>query len=50
MLSFLCDEGDEVVGLLGGGVPSRVLVHSAAVIVWRVGWYDSGSEDMMTVL
>ena len=35
---------------LGGDVPSRVLVRSAAVIVWRVGWYDSRSEDMMIIL
>ena len=35
---------------LDDNVPSRVLVCSAAVIVWRVGWYDSGSKDMMIVL
>ena len=35
---------------LDDDVPSRVLVHSAAVIVWRVGWYDSGSNNMMIVL
>ena len=31
-------------------VPSRVLAHSAAVVVWRVGRYDSRSKDMMIVL
>ena len=36
--------------VLDDNVPSRVLMHSAAVIVCRVGQYDSGSEDMMTVL
>ena len=40
----------KVMGLSGfialdDDVPSRVLMHSAAVIVWRVGWYDSRSED-----
>ena len=35
---------------LDDNVPSRVLTHSTAVIVWRVGWYDSGSEDMMIVM
>ena len=35
---------------LDDDVPSRVLAHSAAVIVWRVGQYDSGSKDMMIVL
>ena len=45
----------KVMGLLGfialdDNVPSRVLVHSIAVIVWRVGWYDSGSNNMMIVL
>ena len=35
---------------LDDDVPSRVLAHSAAVIVWRVGQYDSRSEDMIIVL
>ena len=35
---------------LDDNVPSKVLARSAAVIVQRVGWYDSGSEDMMIVL
>ena len=35
---------------LDDDMPSRVLACSAAVIVWRVGRYDSGSEDMMIVL
>ena len=35
---------------LDDDVPSKVLVCSTAVIVWRVGQYDSGSEDMMIVL
>ena len=35
---------------LDDDVPSRVLVQSTAVIVWRVGQYDSGSEDMMIIL
>ena len=35
---------------LGDDVPSRVLACSAAVIIWKVGRYDSGSEDMMIVL
>ena len=35
---------------LDDNVPSKVLARSAAVIVWRVGRYDSGSEDMMIVL
>ena len=35
---------------LDDNVPSRVLTCSAAVIVWRVGQYDSRSEDMMIVL
>ena len=30
--------------------PNTALVHSAAVIVWRVGRYDSGSDDMMMML
>ena len=45
----------EVMRLLGfialdDDVPSRVLARSTAVIVWRVGQYDSRSEDMMIVL
>ena len=35
---------------LDDDVPSRVLACSAAVIVWRVGQYDSRSKDMMIVL
>ena len=35
---------------LNDDVPSRVLAHSTAVIIWRVGQYDSGSKDMMIVL
>ena len=35
---------------LDDDVPSRVLACSTDVIVWRVGWYDSRSEDMMIVL
>ena len=35
---------------LDDNVPSRVLAYSTAVIVWMVGQYDSGSEDMMIVL
>ena len=35
---------------LDDDVPSRVLACSAAVIVWMVGQYDSGSKDMMIVL
>ena len=31
-------------------VPNTALVRSAAVIVWRVGQYDSGKDDMMMVL
>ena len=35
---------------LDDDVPCRVLACSAAVIVWRVDQYNSGSEDMMIVL
>ena len=35
---------------LDNDVPSRVLACSTAVIVWRVGQYNSGSNDMMIVL
>jgi hypothetical protein len=31
-------------------VPNTALVHSVAVIVWRVGQYDSGKDDIMMVL
>ena len=52
MLCFLRDEVMRSSGFiaLDGDVPSKVLARSAAVIVWRVGWYDSRSEDMMIVL
>ena len=35
---------------LDDNVPSRVLTCSTAVIVWRVGQYDSRSNNMMIVL
>ena len=35
---------------LDDNVPSKVLACSTAVIVRRIGWYNSGSEDMMIVL
>ena len=35
---------------LDDDVPSKVLACSTAVIVWRVGRYNSGSKDMMIVL
>ena len=35
---------------LDNDMPSRVLACSTAVIVWRVGQYNSGSDDMMIVL
>ena len=31
-------------------VPNPALVRSAAVIVWRVGQYDSGKDNIMMVL
>jgi hypothetical protein len=31
-------------------VPNSVLVCLAVVIVWRVGQYDSGKDDIMMVL
>ena len=35
--------------VIDDNVPSRVLMHSTAVIVCRVGQYDSGSEDMIVL-
>ena len=36
--------------VLDDDMPNRVLTHSTAVIVWRVGQYDSRSDNMMIVL
>ena len=35
--------------ILFGVVPVRALAHSVAVIVWRVGQYDAGKDDMIKV-